>query len=195
VLFEAVRITIETIETRARIYRWVIICVVASLIIPVLLALALLSWHPLPYLALAVPAVGTFLVIDGRAVLAWQHRILDLWLFRSLTLADLRQTLQASPHLPAGTVTGMLGGLPTNDSTQRLDQPLLLSDRTSLLKAYMATAYGQDRRTLLSTAGATLFSCSVATAIASGRITLLLGAPVGLVLFLVSRRFAHFLVR
>jgi hypothetical protein len=194
VLLEAVRSTIETIEARARIYRWAVICVAASFIVPVLLALALLSWRPLPYLALVVPAVGAFLVIDGRTVLDWQRRILDMWLSRNLTLADLRQTLQAAAHLPAGTVTGMLDGLPTYDPTQRLDQ-LLPAGRASLLRACTATAYRQDRRTLLSTAGTTLFSCSVATAIASGAVTPLLGAPVGLLLFLASRWLAYFPVR
>lgn len=187
VLLQAVRATVTTIETRARIYRWAVVCVAMALVGPILLALAFLSWRPLPYVALLVPVVGAFLVIDSRTVLSWQRRVLHMWLSGDLGLSDLRQTVQAMRHVPAGTVAGMLDRLPPSEPPQQFDR-LPTDSKASVAERCVARTSRQDRRTLLSTAGATLLVCSVAVTVSLQAATPLLVAPVGLLLIASSRR-------
>src|SRR5262245_12489246 len=117
-LLRAVRGTVEAIERRSRVYRWSVVAIASSLVAPVIVALVVMSWHPLVYAIMFAPAVGAFLIIDSWVVFCWQRRILQLWLAEDLRLADLRQTIRAMRHLPTATVTGMLSRLPPTDPPQ-----------------------------------------------------------------------------
>jgi hypothetical protein len=186
-LLQAVHATIQAIQTRARTYRWAVACVALALVVPIVLALAFLSWRPLPYVAMVVPVVGTFLVIDSRIVLNWQCRVLDMWLARELTLSELRQMVQAMRHLPTGTVTGMLGRLPASPPSEQPDK-LRATGRASIVRDCVARAQRQERRSVLSTAGATLLVCSIAATVSLQAAIALLLAPLGLLLIASSRR-------
>jgi hypothetical protein len=185
-LLQAVRATVSTLETRARAYRWAVICIGVAIVSPVLLALALLSWRPLSYVALFVPAVGVFLVSDSWAVLSWQRHILQMWIRDDFKLSDLRQTLQGMRHLPAGTVKGMLDRLPASERPEQLDQ-LSAPAKSSVAAGCLERAHWQDRRTLLSTIGTTLLVCSLAAAVSIQIFTPLLIALVGLLLIVSSQ--------
>ena len=133
-----------------------------------------------------MPVVGSFLVFDGWVMRSWQRRILEMWIRDTVTLSDLRETLQGMRHLPAGTVTGMLDRLPASERPQPLDQ-LSASAKTSVAASCLERAHRQDRRTLLSTTGATILAGSLAAAIWIQVFALVLIAPVGLVLIVAAQ--------
>jgi hypothetical protein len=186
-LLEAVRATVTALEARAWIYRWAIIGATAALLGPVFLSLILMSWRPMPWVAVVIPIVGAFLVVDGRAVLRWQRHLLASWLSGHLRLTDLRQTLGAMKHLPAGTLVGMLDRLPSSEPPQQLDE-LPMPARVSVAERCLRNAGCQDRRTLLATIGMALCACSAAGAVSFRVAAPLLAAPVGLLLIVCSRK-------
>jgi hypothetical protein len=185
-LLQAVHATVATIEARARLHRWAVVSVAMTLIIPLLVAAIAVSWRPLPWVALLVPAVGSYLVVDSRTVLRWQRRVLNAWLAGDLGLGDLRQTLAALRHLPRETVLGMLDRLPAAGAGREPDQ-LHAAGRASAVEAALNAVHRQDRRTVLSAAGATLVACSLAAALTVPARAPLLVIPVGFLLMASSR--------
>ena len=183
-LLEAITVTVGTIQTRARVYRWAVVGIAVALAVPVLSALVFLSWRPLPWVVLLVPVVGVFLVVDSWISLRWQRRVLGLWLSRALDLSHFRTTIGTMRHLPAGTVAGMLGRLPPSEVSER-DRPA--PSEASVAERWLDRTRRQDRRTLLATVGATLAACSVAVAASVWTIAPLGAALVGLLLIVSSR--------
>lgn len=185
-LLQAVRATQRTLERRARAYRAAAICVGVVLVAAVLIAVARLDWRPLLLAALLVPVVGIFLIIDSRTVRAWQRRILGLWMREALSLSELRATLQGMQHLPTGTIRGMLDRLPASEHPEELDQ-LAAAARSSLAAGCLECARREERRTVLSAIGATVFVCSLAATGSTPVLVLLPAALLGLVLVIASR--------
>jgi len=185
-LLRAVRATVAVLETRARVYRWAVVSVAMAFVVPIVLTIVSLSWRPLASIALLVPVVGAFLVIDSRIVFAWQRHVLHLWVSADFGLSDIRQTVQAIRYLPSGTIVGMLDRLPRADSPYDDEQSSALG-RASLAESSLEGVRRQDRRTLLSVIGATLLDCSAAAGVSIHGAAPLLGVAVGLALLLSTR--------
>ena len=182
----AVRATHGTLERRARAYRAAASCASIVLVVPILIAAARLAWRPLLFVALLVPVVAIFLVIDSRTVRAWQQRILEMWIRDALKLSDLRATLQGMRHLPTGTVRAMLDRLPASERPAELDQ-LIAAARSSLAAGCLERARREDRRAALSAIGATLLACALAAAGSIRALALLPVALLGLALIVASQ--------
>jgi fatty acid desaturase len=186
-LLQAVNATTAVIQRRARIYRWAVGGALVAVVVPLLLALILLSWRPLPYIVALVPVVGALLVIDSRTVLAWQQRVLRMWLAGDFGLSELRRMIESMRYLPAGTVKGMFERLPASEPLHQIDQ-LPAPGKASFAERCLERDRRQDRRTLLSATGATLLACSVAVAVSIESTAPLLVGLAGLVLIVSSRR-------
>lgn len=185
-LVQAVRATHGTLERRARAYRAAVICVGVGLVAPILIAAVRLAWRPLLLMALLVPVVGIFLVMDSWTVRVWQRRMLEMWIRDALRLSDLRATLQGMRHLPTGTVRAMLDRLPASERPEELDQ-LAPTARSSLAASCLERARRQDRRMTLSALGATLVACSLAATGSIRVLALLSVALLGLALIVASQ--------
>jgi hypothetical protein len=185
-LLQAVRATVAALETRARVYRWAVVSVALAFVVPIVLTIVSLSWRPLASVALLVPVVGAFLVVDSRIVFGWQRRVLHLWVSSDFGLSDIRQTVQAIRYLPSGTIVGMLDRLPRSDAP-RDDERSSALGRASLAESSLERVRRQDRRTLLSVIGATLLAGSAAAGVSIHGAVPLLGAAVGLALLLSTR--------
>src|SRR5262245_2128679 len=105
---EAVEATRQTIEARSRLYRNLVVAVVATVTGTV--GVSLLLWSPRPLAALAslVPMCGAFLLLDGRLVEAWLRTVLTRWDSDSFRLSDLKGLLQAYRYIPQRSLMGML---------------------------------------------------------------------------------------
>jgi len=186
-LLRAIRATVATVDARGRAYRWAVVAIALALCAPLLWALVSRSCRPLPFAALIVPIVGSFLVIDDELVVRWQRRLLTAWASGDFPLSALRQTLQAMRHLPASTIAGMLERLPTSDAPDYGDS-LPEATRGSVARAHLARTERQTRRALLATAGAALLVGSIAVAVLLESISVLAGGVPGLLLIGSSRR-------
>jgi hypothetical protein len=186
-LLRAIRATVSTVDARGRAYRWAVVAMAFAVCAPLLWALVSLSWRPLPFAALVVPVVGSFLVVDNQLVVRWQRRILTAWASGDFPLSAFRQTLQAIRHLPASTVAGMVERLPTSDAPDYCDR-LPEAARGSVVGLCLARTERQTQRTLLATAGSALLVSSIAVAVLLESISFLAGAVAGLLLIGSSRR-------
>jgi hypothetical protein len=145
---EAVEITRRTLEARARLYRNVVVAVVALLALVAGASLLLWSPRPLAGLALLVPICGGFLLRDGSLVQSWQRAMFEGWQTDRFRLADLKGLLRAHRYIPPGSLTGMLTLLP--------DEDVQVGERGPHAEAAIREARLQQRRTLAGAVTGTL---------------------------------------
>jgi hypothetical protein len=104
-------LTLRTVEQRVRLYRWVMIAFLILLVGSVGLSLVVRLWWPLTGLILTVPAMASYLALDGRAVRRWASQIQDLRNSHGLSLQVFSGMILAHPLIPKGTAKGMLAEL------------------------------------------------------------------------------------
>jgi hypothetical protein len=121
-LVEAIDFTLRTIETRARLYRNVLVAVALVSVASVLASL--IGWRvwPLAGLILIVPLAGGFLFLDCRRVRRWHEAILEMCSTRGLDSAVFLQTLAQFKHVPVGSLHGMLNLLSARETPASVQQ-------------------------------------------------------------------------
>jgi hypothetical protein len=145
---EAVEATCQTLEARARLYRNLVVAVVAMVTSTVGASLLLWSPRPLAALVALIPICGAFLLLDGRLVEGWLRTVFARREASSFRLSDLKRLLRAHRYIPQRSLMSMLALLPHEDAGE--------SGRLAGVEAILREARLQQRRTLLGTAIATL---------------------------------------
>jgi len=145
---EAVDATRNTLEARGRLYRNLVVAVVA--VVTIAAATSLLLWTPRPLAILAslIPLCGAFLLLDGRLMLRWQRAVLAALQSDGVRLSVLKGLLRAQRHLPERSLLGMLAALPEDDPRE--------GGGVAGVEAVLREARMQQRRTLLGAAMVTL---------------------------------------
>ncbi len=107
-LLEAINLTLQTIECRARLYRNLLVAV--SLVSVTSVLTAVLCWRgwPVAGLILVVPLAGGFLLHDTRRVRWWLEEILHMRRQRGLDTALFLETIGQFKHVPSRSLRGML---------------------------------------------------------------------------------------
>jgi hypothetical protein len=133
VLLEAVNLTLQTIERRARVYRNLVVGFSLTALGLAVAAVVLRRWVLLAGLVALPLLVAGFLFLDGRIVRGWRERVFLMRDQRGLKVAQLGETLTAFRYLPAGTLCSMLAMLISEKrNTQAACNLLIFHQRTSL---------------------------------------------------------------
>jgi len=108
VLLEAINLTLQTIECRARLYRNLLVAVSVVSVVSILTAVLCWRGWPVAGLILAVPLAGGFLLHDTRRVRRWFEEILQMRRERGLDAALFLETIGRFKHVPSRSLQGML---------------------------------------------------------------------------------------
>jgi hypothetical protein len=115
---DAIELTLRAIESRARLYRNIVVIVSLSIVGAPIVALVSWSWWPLAWLAVLPVVVATYLALDTSLVRRWNRRVTAVCLAQGIPLAEFAKTVGSIRTLPQGTVHGMLATLRPAAATQ-----------------------------------------------------------------------------
>lgn len=108
-----INLTIAAIAKRVQNFRNQIVAVVVVSLVLVIAAAAFYSLGPLVGLIALVPLCGLFLSLDAKLLADWRAFVLTTWAQRDIDMFAFNHAMQAAPHLPEVTLSGMLGLLGT----------------------------------------------------------------------------------
>ena len=176
---DAIRCTVQAIETRSRFYRNLIVAVSIVGLGSVGLAVVFRNLVMLAGLIVLVPLVGGFFFLDSRLVQRWRAEILDMSRSSEINLSAFRKTILQLRYLPAGSLQGMLPMLPDAQANQ--DQGRLPEER------FVSRMKMQERRLLLASGLLTVALLCVAGAIYFRSLAYFIGV-IGCILLLATLR-------
>ncbi len=105
---DAIDLTIEQINRRARRFRDQVIAVVIFGAVPAVTAVTLRAFWPLAGWLIIVPVCGLFFCLDARGLGQWRAWVLAAWARGDIELGALDPALRSAPALPRATVDSML---------------------------------------------------------------------------------------
>jgi hypothetical protein len=178
---QAVRLTLASIEERARLYVRLVIVAAATVPVSAALAIAFRFWLAIAGAAFLCGAVGCYFLLDSRATSRWRERILGLWQSEGLDLAAFAASALAYPNVPTRTLEGMLAQLPQAGRSISEYQKSVLAERARAL------AGRYELRVVAASASFALVLLFAAAAAASRSPLPLAGSAVALVLWAASR--------
>jgi hypothetical protein len=184
-MLRAIHATLRALEDRSRLYRTLIVAVVAVSVVSLLLAVIFLRWTPLLGFILLQPLVGGFLLMDSRRVRQWGNEILQMCRAEALDYKLFQETITKFGHLPPNALGSMLSTLQDGEKTGQGTQsgPVAPSDGFDSFRRC------QERRLLAATILLTLALSSLAIVALYHSTPLLLCAAVFLVMVaIISRR-------
>jgi 4-amino-4-deoxy-L-arabinose transferase-like glycosyltransferase len=164
---EAVALTTQTIDIRAKRFRNLVIAVVLVALGSVLWAGIQWSWSPLAGLLALVPLCGAFLYQDTCLVNRWRQQLLDYWTQERLDLDCFRSAVSAVRLLPAGTLQAMLQTLPTGKELHT-SEDISPCARKAIALTLRAIHGCQADRTIGSTVAGTVGLAALAGALLQG---------------------------
>lgn len=108
----AIEQTLTAIDQRAKLFRNLVVAVVAIVALSLAWALLARSLTGALLLTCLVPACGCFFYADAVLLGRWQSEMLDRWCSRELDLAAFVPAIRAHPTVPRDTLAAMLETLP-----------------------------------------------------------------------------------
>lgn len=178
ILKEAIRITLQTLEDRALIYRNLIIIVVLVLLSSVLALIFSGLWILLTGIVLMVPLCGCFIALDNRKVRHWQAEILDMWQSQNLELDLFKKVMTSFRQVPPQSLKTLLSELSKIEILHQISP----SNRAEQVDRLNRLGRNQERKIWIGTALVFLGFISLAAAAIFRSLLLFLSAGAILVL-------------
>ena len=122
---DVVRLTIDTLERRAIVYRRIALATLAAMLLAPVGSAVLRAWWPLVGVLAPVPATVLFLVIDRAIVRGWSRGVLALAHQHVLPMSVVADALRQLKFLPQATLEGMLDELLRMEPTSSSSRPPL----------------------------------------------------------------------
>jgi hypothetical protein len=116
-LLTAINLTLMTIDRRIRLYRTLVVFVIAVGLGSPTLSFLLRNLLALLGLLAIVPAVAVYLYVDKRVVHGWAAKIRGLSA-KGLDVGQFQSTIRSFRHIPSPTVNAMLT-LVTQDTVSK----------------------------------------------------------------------------
>lgn len=123
----AIDLTMETIGSRAKSYRNLVVAVVLTGICSIVWTVAAWTISPLSGLILLFPLCSLYFLMDSRILSRWRSRLLADWVKGNIEFRYFQDAVNANPVLPKETLQGMLDTLPAVS-----DQGISLATREAI---------------------------------------------------------------
>jgi hypothetical protein len=157
--------TTNTIDTRARYFRNLIVIVVTLTLVSIIGAAVARRFFPLTGLLLLLPTCGFFFVLDSKLLGNWRSRLLEAWAKKDIDFRALYEALNAVPKLPKETLRSMLATLPSAGDLPA-EQRISSSTREAVAAAVADIHARQSDTVVLKAAFTAIVSTSVIVAMA-----------------------------
>jgi hypothetical protein len=105
--------TTNTIDSRARYFRNLVVMVVVLTLGSIGWAAVAWSVSPLATLLLLLPLCGLFFFLDAKILNDWRSQLLDAWIKKDIEFCGFCDAASAIPTLPKDTLQSMLATLPS----------------------------------------------------------------------------------
>jgi|APLak6261659701_1056019.scaffolds.fasta_scaffold00012_12 hypothetical protein len=139
----AIDLTTQTIDKRARYYRNLVVAVVLTSLVSIGWATMTWSLSPLSGLLLIFPISILFFFMDARLLNQWRSQLFQSWSKKDIDFCGLSHAVNAIPILPKDTLQGMLATLPIADNISA-EQVITSSTREAIAASIAADHINQS---------------------------------------------------
>jgi hypothetical protein len=117
---DAINLTKNTIQKRARSYRNMVVVLSLLLLLAIIASLWFWSLIPLAYLLFFWPVYSLFLLSDQLKIYTWKKAILSAWQVQQIELGIAHTTIKSLPYIPAPTIDTLFATLPDQGKAKKL---------------------------------------------------------------------------